>query len=410
MAYGDRTNQMFISFVTNSNQTTPQCQYGLDPSSLGFHANATTTTYTALNMCEGPGNIPGPQTFIDPGYMHTILLNDLRLSTTYYYRVGSNEHGWSSLLTFTNRPSSSDEDVTLIAYGNMGVSMPQSGAKANIARILAQVLSGRIAFVLHLGDISYAIGTGTQWDAFMSQMEPITSRVPYMIAIGNHEYDHVTGGDKDPSGAPGDGGFQPKWGNYGYDSGGECAVPVVHRFHSPSNGNGLFWYSFDVGPMHIVIYSSEHDFRRSSPQYAWFEQELRSVNRSRTPWLIVGSHRPMYTSRDHAELIKIILQLYLEPLMYKYHVDLNLFAHIHAYERTCPMYQQRCVDDGITHVLIGMGGRSLSNDSYSGAEWSLYHDITYGYSQIWANRTHLNFNYYHTDNDTLADHFQLKKY
>jgi hypothetical protein len=85
IAYGDRTDQIFMSFTTNSNQITPQCQYGLDPSSLEFHANGTTTTYTASNMCEGKANIPDPLGFIDPGYMHTILLNDLHPITTYYY-------------------------------------------------------------------------------------------------------------------------------------------------------------------------------------------------------------------------------------------------------------------------------------------------------------------------------------
>ena len=108
--------------------------------------------------------------------------------------------------------------------------------------------------------------------------------------------------------------------------------------------------------MHIVSYSNEHDFHRTSPQYIWLEQDFLSTNRSITPWVIVGSHRAMYTKFEHAEVIKIMLQLYMEPLMYKYHVDLNMFAHIHAYERTCPMYQQRCVDDGITHLMIGTGG------------------------------------------------------
>jgi hypothetical protein len=81
-------------------------------------------------------------------------------------------------------------------------------------------------------------------------------------------------------------------GNYGRDSGGECAVPMVHRFHSPSNGN--------------VYYSTERDFLRHSVQYAWIEEDLRSVNRSRTPWLIVSSHRHMYTSEsaDEVDLIK----------------------------------------------------------------------------------------------------------
>jgi hypothetical protein len=188
---------------------------------------------------------------------------------------------------------------------------------------------------------------------------------------------------------------------------------MVHRFHSPSNGNGLFWYSFDVGPIHIIYFSTEHDFRRSSIQYAWLEQDLRSVNRSRTPWLIVGSHRPMYASiRDNPhdfDYIALMLQIHLEPLFYRYHVDLNLFAHRHSYDRTCPMYQQRCVSDGITHVLIGMAGQDIDSGEYTGAEWSIYHDEAYGYAQLWANRTYLKFTYYHDADDAIADEFVLNK-
>lgn len=119
-----------------------------------------------------------------------------------------------------------------------------------------------------------------------------------------------------------------------------------------------------------MFYSTEHDFHPISPQYSWLEQDLRSVNRSRTPWLVVGSHRPMYASEtdEPYDFIQIMLQYYLEPLFYKYHVDLNLFAHKHSYERTCPMFQKRCVDDGIIHVLIGMAGQDLDNGEYSGAE------------------------------------------
>lgn len=162
-------------------------------------------------ICEGKANETGPQSFIDPGYMHTMLLNQLRPSTTYYYRVGSNEHGWSSVNQFTNRPSSASESVNLIAYGDMGVPPKQSGAKPTVDRVLARVLSNNITAVLHIGDTSYADGFGALWDAFMSQIEKIASRVPYMVGNGNHEYDHVTGGERDPSGAPGPGGFRPSW-------------------------------------------------------------------------------------------------------------------------------------------------------------------------------------------------------
>ncbi|CAF3389336.1 unnamed protein product [Rotaria sp. Silwood1] len=411
LAYGDRIDQMFVSYLTNSSEYIPQCQYGLTPSSLNFHQSGTTITYTASDMCEGKANIWGPQGFIDPGYMHTILLEDLRPSTTYFYRVGTDEHGWSAIYSFTNRPTDINEAVNMITYGDLGLSPVEPGAKSTIDRVAARVTSTNFTCLLHIGDISYARGVGALWDAFMTQIQPIAARVPYMVGIGNHEYDHVMGGDKDPSGAPGPGGFRPKWGNYGYDSGGECAVPMVRRFHSPSNGNSLFWYSFDVGPVHILYYSTEHDFRHTSPQYAWIEQDLRSVNRSRTPWIIVGSHRPMYASEtdEPYDFIKIMLQFYLESLFYQYHVDVNLFAHKHSYERTCPMYKQQCVSDGITHVLIGMAGQDIDSGEYSGAEWSIYHDQEYGYSQLWANRTYLHFTYYHNDNDALIDQFILQK-
>ncbi|CAF4698431.1 unnamed protein product, partial [Rotaria magnacalcarata] len=80
---GDRIDQMFVSYLTNSSQYIPQCQYGLTSSSLNFRQSGTTTTYTASDMCEGKANTWGPQAFIDTGYMHTILLEDLRSSTTY---------------------------------------------------------------------------------------------------------------------------------------------------------------------------------------------------------------------------------------------------------------------------------------------------------------------------------------
>jgi len=44
----------------------------------------------------------------------------------------------------------------------------------------------------------------------MTQIQPIAARVPYMVGIGNHEYDHLRAtGEKDTSGALGPGGFRP---------------------------------------------------------------------------------------------------------------------------------------------------------------------------------------------------------
>jgi len=44
--------------------------------------------------------------------------------------------------------------------------------------------------VMHVGDLSYADGTPSAWPTFMDLIEPVAKRVPYMIAIGNHEFDY----------------------------------------------------------------------------------------------------------------------------------------------------------------------------------------------------------------------------
>lgn len=186
---------------------------------------------------------------------------------------------------------------------------------------------------------------------------------------------------------------------------------MVRRFRSPSNGNSLFWYSFDVGPIHFLIFSTEHDFLNTSIQYKWIENDLQSVNRTRTPWILTGFHRPMYmTQLDYPDIkIGAMLQLHLEPLFYKYKVDVNLYAHMHAYERTCPMYQNKCIQDGITNVLIGMAGQGLTINPYQQQDWSLYHDEQYGYTTIYANKTYLHFKYYHNSDNMIADQFILQK-
>ena len=76
----------------------------------------------------------------------------------------------------------------------------------NTTRMVENMVD-EIDFVLHIGDISYARGfssvvswsdttnrligyaTSMQWDLFFNQIEPIATRVPYMVCIGDHERD-----------------------------------------------------------------------------------------------------------------------------------------------------------------------------------------------------------------------------
>lgn len=53
-----------------------------------------------------------------------------------------------------------------------------------------------------------------------------------------------------------------------------------------------FEYSF--GPVHFIHYSTEQAFEPGSEQHAWVKAALERVDRRRTPWLVMGGHRPIY--------------------------------------------------------------------------------------------------------------------
>lgn len=74
----------------------------------------------------------------------------------------------------------------------------------------------------------------------------------------------------------------------------------------------------------------QDDFSKRSEQYKFFERELRSVNRRRTPWLVVLMHAAMYASfSKHYKEVECMRATY-EPLMAEHGVDIVLSGHNHA--------------------------------------------------------------------------------
>ena len=48
----------------------------------------------------------------------------------------------------------------------------------------------------------------------------------------------------------------------------------------------------------MIMLSTEHDFRPGSPQYEWLENDLKKVDRTKTPFVLLGGHRAMYASNQ----------------------------------------------------------------------------------------------------------------
>ena len=69
----------------------------------------------------------------------------------------------------------------------------------------------------------------------------------------------------------------------------------------PGNSGNLF-YSFNAGPVHFVVFSTEfliepHPGLRVE-QDEFLKTDLKAVNRSETPWVVTLAHRTFYCSVD----------------------------------------------------------------------------------------------------------------
>eukprot|EP00743_Colponemidia_sp_Colp-15_P006986 GILK01007539.1.p1 GENE.GILK01007539.1~~GILK01007539.1.p1 ORF type:complete len:660 (-),score=66.82 GILK01007539.1:116-2095(-) len=412
-----------------SRESSPgQVQVGLVSGQYASFFESSCETYSSTDLCGPPANIEAAMRFRDPGYAHKALIKGLKPNTRYFYRYGSNVQGWSEEYSFVSAPLVGEQSVPtrFVIYGDMGVEGPP-GSAMTMQRLSADIFQPEhqnghgvdaglpVQLVVHIGDLGYSLSRAFVWDQWLTMIQPVSTAVPYMVTIGNHEYDHLSGAVQDPSGVGL--GFHPSWGNFEDDSTGECGVPVLKRFHMPDNGFSVWWYSFDYGMVHFTMFSTEHDFSPDSPQYRWLEKDLAAVDRTRTPWVVVGGHRAMYCSvkADDDYVVAEHMQELLEDLLHKYKVDLALWGHYHSYERTCPVYKNKCVGDetdlkATIHMVVGAAGVELDYPEWYGKEWSAFRAIEFGYPRITAiNATTLHWEYVLNTNYSVIDDLWIHK-
>lgn len=412
LALTNNIEEMLVQFKTGV-QGIPVVKYGLVEDSLLLTVTGSSHTYYARDMCQEPAIKSEPGKFQPPGMLHMVMLKHLEPNTTYYYRVGVLQEGslaeptWSNTYSFVSAPEvqANSEPFSYIVYGDQGCPSVGwgDGGKWTAAMTAREVNSSiPIRAVHHFGDLSYARGAAHIWDDWLHMISSFTVSIPLMVSVGNHEYDHTDGGQngKDPSGATEPGGYRPIWSNYGRDSGGECGVPTVNHFHMPlcDKCNGVFWYSFDYGSVHTVVISSEHDLTEGSQQHVWLLQDLKAVERSVTPWVILELHRPLYESEidPRDTLMGIELRKRIEYLLHDYQVDLVLAGHYHSYLRSCQgLYEGKCNNGGPVHITVGAAGARLRHGILYPNKWTdKFIKGTYGYGRITiANATALHFEF-----------------
>lgn len=226
----------------------------------------------------------------------------------------------------------------------------------------------------------------------MNQLQPIAAYVPYMTAVGNHEQAY----------------------NFSH---------YKNRFTMPGGSGDNMYYSFNVGPVHLIMWSSEHyiyyPYDLIAQQYAWLERDLQEANkpenRAAQPWIVMMCHRPFYCSvNDDAEHctnpvnpIRVGFpsrpsSYSPEELLYKYGVDLSIVGHEHAYERTWPVYNMTVCNGSYAepytnptapvHIVTGSPGCQELPDGFltDVPSFSAFRSSDYGYTHMTVlNSTHL---------------------
>ncbi|KAH9622245.1 hypothetical protein KSS87_021328 [Heliosperma pusillum] len=419
LALGKSWDEMTVTWTSgyNVNEAIPFVEWGI----VGADTKQTpagTLTFKRNDVCGAPARTVG---WRDPGFIHTSFLKDLWPDRLYAYRIGhvltNGSYVWSKKYSFKAPPFPGQDSLQrVIIFGDMGkaerdgsneYSDYQPGSLNTTDQLIKDI--DNIDIVFHIGDLSYANGYLSQWDQFTSQVEPIASAVPYMTASGNHERDW-----------PNSGSFYD-----GIDSGGECGVLAQTMFYVPAENREKFWYSADYGMFRFCIADSEHDWREGTEQYKFIEHCLATVDRQKQPWLIFSAHRVLGYSSDYyygleGSFEEPMGRESLHKLWQKHKVDIAFYGHVHNYERTCPIYQNQCMNseknnysgtlNGTIHVVVGGGGSHLSKFSSLNTSWSLYKDYDFGFGKLTAfNHSSLLFEYKKSSDGNVYDSFTISR-
>ncbi|KAF1332233.1 Calcineurin-like phosphoesterase, partial [Globisporangium splendens] len=400
-AYGKEPGSFSVQWLTHDECKLGESQVKLEE---GYHALITERTpvvsraTTTLFTDDGKKKVQR--------WHHVAEIKELKTNTRYTYVVGNPVYSWSIPFSTKTAPSnqeaksSASSPMRFLVTGDIGYQNA-----ATLPMMQSEVAEGSVDAIVSMGDYAYDLhlANGHVGDIFMEEIEPIAAAVPFMVTPGNHEthnvFSHYTERFR----------LMPS----------TTGTVISGNGKAPNN----WFYSFNVGLVHFVFYSTEIYFKKTlepgitERQEQWLREDLSRANQNRaeTPWIIVLGHRPMYCTSDTRNCGKkaAFLRERLEDLFYEHGVDLYICGHQHNYERAFDVYksatEKRTTNmRATTHILTGASGQyvlSTMRKSFElpATEWDAFRNAIFGYSRLAVhNATHLHWQQVESDPENPA--------
>jgi len=364
---------MRVSWLT-AEATDSTVYYGTEGSAaMDTHASGSSTQYSCTEKSCG-----GPYT---SGFIHTAHLTPLQPNTKYSYTIGSKDKGLQGSFTMPAPAELQSGPVTFGVIGDLGQT-PDSN------NTVQHLLQASVSMVVHAGDLSYADCDQPRWDTYGRLLEPLSSQVPWMTVAGNHEVEELSrcGKSMNHSFAA----YLQRYGN---------SMP-----HNESSSASPQYYSFESAGVHWLMLGSYVDFSKDSEQFEWLQKDLKTVDRSRTPWLMAALHAPWYnsnTAHQH-EAEEYEMRAAMEQLLFDAGLDAMFAGHVHAYERSNRVLNNAANKCAPTYFNVGDGGNREGLAKYyepTKPDWSAYREASFGHGLLTVeNATHAHFTW-HRDQD-----------
>jgi hypothetical protein len=274
--------------------------------------------------------------------LFSATLAGLDPNSQYSYRVGDGEN-WSSRLSFKT-PDPQAHAFKFLIFGDSQSpargDSPYAEWRDTVHRAYEAYPDAR--FMVNVGDLVDLGQSGAHWNAWFAASEGVIDRIPIMPTTGNHE----SYGSRNT--------MRPQY--------------YVEQFVLPQNGpEGLKTqvYSYDYGPIHIVVLDSQQEEQKQygdilTVQQSWLDSDLAAT---KAPWKIVFLHKPLYAIKDGRSDTEI--RQAFSPILERHHVDLVFSGHDHAFARTHILRDGVPVErpsQGTVYYITGRSGAKFYED------------------------------------------------